>query len=101
MFNSKKIKVLEEDNDRKVKQISELNNKLIDKDREIHKLKVMLNEITAYKDKIPEDCTPGSYCKSCEFAKKYYYSNGWTIKEYYVCAKSESCSKFVQKEGDR
>ena len=61
----------------------------------------MLNEITELKDKIPEDCTQGSYCKSCGFAKRYQYSTGWAIKEYYVCAKSGSCSQFIQKESDR
>lgn len=95
MFNRKKIEKLEQ----------ELANKTI----EINKLTYDLNtcrnrikEITELQDKIPESCTPGSYCKSCEFAKAYEESSsmyGVTFsKTYYVCNKSGSCSEFVQKQ---
>lgn len=91
MFNRKKIEKLEQ----------ELANKTI----EINKLTYDLNtcrnrikEITELQDKIPESCTPGSYCKSCEFAKRYTIPNTHDLKYFYVCNKSGSCSEFVQKQ---
>lgn len=91
MFNRKKIEKLEQE--------------LVNKTMEINKLTYDLNtcrnrikEITELQDKIPESCTPGSYCKSCEFARSYHIPNSLSIRHYYVCNKSGSCSEFVQKQ---
>ena len=57
---------------------------------------------------IPDDCTPGSYCKACEFVKTYHFN--YYIPAYlaehrhdyratgYICGKGSSCKNFIQKE---
>ena len=103
MFNrkQKRIEELEKELAAKVRNINELNELIDARDREIHELYQSIDSITALKDKTPEDCVPGSYCKSCEFAKVYHQRNTFHTKTYYVCSKGNSCSQFIQKEGDR
>lgn len=60
------------------------------------------------REDIPADCTPGPYCKACEFVKPYhynYYVPGRTLSgthDYratgYICNKGNVCKNFIQKE---
>lgn len=101
MFIRKKIKEVKKEVEKNLDYLTEndrLRELIISKDREIHKLEDRIEEIIALQEKKPEGCTPGKYCKSCEFAKKFRHSTGVYIKEYYVCGKGNICSEFVQKE---
>lgn len=58
----------------------------------------LLEELLEVKAALPTDCTPGPYCKACEFSKVYgynYYHN-WNIGHF--CGKGQSCKNFIQKE---
>lgn len=100
MFNRTKIKDLERKLIDRDDTIHKLESIIDDRDFTISKLKLTIEEITKLKDKIPEDCIPGSYCRACEFAKKYRLSKNMFSENFYVCAKSGYCSEFIQKKGD-
>lgn len=104
IFNCKRVKELERTLAQKDEEIDSL-------ERKNKKLKQMLddtenemNKILKLKQTIPEDCTPGEYCRACEFAKPYvyhnyaYHSNRRDIITGHLCNKGESCGCFVQKE---
>lgn len=101
MFNKKKIEELERKIADKDDDIRKYLSIIDDRNLTITKLKIKIEEITELKDKIPENCTPGSYCNSCDFAKEYHHSRGMYARTFYVCAKANSCSEFVQKKGDQ
>lgn len=98
MFKSKKLKELEEELYIKNRELKKLADLIKERDRENHKLLDQIQEITTLKDKKPEDCIPGSYCKACEFAKEYIYRRGLYENVFHVCNKGGSCSEFVQKQ---
>ena len=98
MFNKKKIEKLEREIEFKNDDITKLNVLIHDRDEQIFKLKKMIEELTDFKDEIPEDCIRGSYCQACEFAKEYHHSKGLYARIFYMCTKGNACSNFVQKE---
>lgn len=101
MFNRKRIEELQKTIGSQELEIRKLDTIINSKNEEIIKLHQMIDEITALKDKLPEDCVPGLYCESCKFVKEYHHPEHFYTKTYYVCAKSGACPRFIQKEGDR
>lgn len=100
MFNSTKIKYLERKLENKDFEICKLNTLLNDRNEQIHKLEGMIREITVLKDKKPDNCISGSYCKGCEWVKEYTFSTGLYVTKNYICGKGNCCSEFIQKKGD-
>ena len=105
IFNKKKIAELEDKlyaMTRKRNDLFRMNQKLND---DLTDALTKLEGALAAKESIPCDCTPGSYCGACEFAKPidfYCRSRSYSypsVEHYgYICTKGESCSNFVQKK---
>lgn len=104
IFNRKKVAELEE----KVRGLEGVNT---ENDRlriELDRLANDLREVLRLKDATPTDCTPGNYCRVCEFGDhifKHYYVPGSTLyrRDYnnvvsgYVCKRGDICQNFIQK----
>lgn len=105
IFNFNRIDELEEElnhrNREYLRVLEERDDLLKDRDE----LRAKLKEVLELKDAIPEDCTPGSYCQACEFAKRFCYyhasplGSGWL--EGHICGKTQSCPNFIQKDTSR
>lgn len=105
IFNFNRVEELEEELHRRnreyLKVLEERDDLLRDRDY----LRAELKRVLELKDAIPEDCTPGSYCQACEFAKKFGYfhasplGTGWL--EGHICNKAQSCPNFIQKDTSR
>lgn len=94
-----------------IKKVEELERELEKAKRRIdgyrHDLSVAedhIKHLTKIKESIPERCTPGDYCRACEFGKEYFYHSynyGYeTTITAYLCNKGNSCPNFVQKKVD-
>lgn len=104
IFNRKRVEELEEQVC-KLEGVDAENNRLR---RELDRLANDLREVLRVKDTTPADCTPGNYCKVCEFGKhlfNHYYASGSTINrpDYssvvsgYICGRGITCQNFIQK----
>lgn len=91
----------------KRQRIEQLEAQLRDKDRKIASLEDQINRyqinfelMQTLCDSTPDDCTPGEYCKACDFAKVYYFYSRYNMKlePVYLCNKAGSCKHFIQKE---
>lgn len=107
MFKSKQkiIKELKKELADKEAQISELQVSLLKKEDELTNTQKELlftqqqrDKYKALDDATPSDCTRGTWCAACEFAKEYDIYHGRIHEIVHFCGKAESCSNFVQKE---
>lgn len=95
------------------KRVEELENelkRLKNVERDLDQYKELLAEAERdlanclnVKSQLPEDCTPGDYCKACEFSKEYYYRHYSyrthdAIFKGHLCNKANVCKNFTQKE---
>lgn len=58
--------------------------------------------LTDISEKIPEGCTKGPWCKSCDFVRTFYLPTGsvgshsaYGYKKRYACGKGEACAHYV------
>lgn len=102
IFNRKKVEKLES-----VKRGLEYENDSLR--RALDETLEHLSNLAVIRDKIPEDCTIGSYCSACEFSEPFHcftYVSGCRVDRtysyspitYYACRKGNICKNFIQKE---
>lgn len=63
-------------------------------------LRDKISDIQRSIDTTPADCTPGNWCKGCEFSKSYHIPKYGRIGAFdiiYVCGKVGTCRNFLQK----
>lgn len=100
IFNRKRVEELEAE----VKRLRHIELERNNYREELRSTERELERVVNIKDTIPDGCTPGSYCRACEFVKPYYYSNyvfsagHHTVVAGYICGKGELCKNFAQKE---
>ena len=92
------------------KRIAELERELADvkyeRDKYIQKVADTTDkfeEMAKLQDSEPEGCVRGSWCKACEFARTFHYTEYYGMGHSYthtayMCSKGKSCDHFVQKE---
>lgn len=97
IFNLERVAILEKENEGLQKEVNELKKLLARAETDLE------TALEAVHSK-PVDCTPGEYCKACEFSKNYYYwhhgyhsSHDFVVTGYF-CDKGNSCKNFIQKE---
>ena len=67
----------------------------------LNELQKTIFDIKADIESVPVDCTPGEYCRACEFSGCYTVSDGvYSIGgvKIYTCNKYKACKNFIQKE---
>lgn len=96
IFNREKVKELE----------YELMNVETERNRyknAYEELTAKVTEITKLNESIPEGCEKGPWCKACEFARAFRYTeyrrgDVYGLMTIYACGKGQSCKNFIQKE---
>lgn len=95
------------------RRVEELEKELANAERKNKNLRTQLEYaedelrgVLELKTSIPEGCTPGEYCRACEFAKDYYYDSyvygvHHTIIQGTLCGKGQACTNFIQKKTER
>ena len=102
IFNRKKIEKLE----RELRVIKIENEDLRSS---LYTAETHLQVLLEIKNSTPEDCTPGPYCKGCDFVKEYHYHNHAygsykssvhykTRIDGYICGRGNLCKNFVQRK---
>ena len=72
--------------------------------KENQMLRDKLESVQHLVDTTPVDCTPGKWCRGCEFSKTYHipkptsYGMLGAYDVLYVCGKGETCRNFLQRE---
>lgn len=106
IFNRKRVEELEEELDRTKRELLMAIKERDGLSREYTLLREELEAAVQLKDAIPENCTPGSYCRACEFSRPLYHydsrsplGRGWL--EGHICNKAQSCANFIQKDTSR
>lgn len=101
IFNLKKVTELEKE----VERLSKIERERNEFERLLREAEQDLQHVLQTKECTPEDCTPGPYCKACEFSKAYYFhyytifGGGHNkIIEGTLCNKANVCKSFIQKE---
>ena len=104
IFNKKRVEELEREL-KKLKTVEDENNRLRS---QLDKAIMDFKFATTLKQEMPDDCTPGTYCKACEFGKECFhnyhvYTGGYSASynssvSFYICTKGETCTNFIQKE---
>ena len=102
----------------KFKSINELEDKIRELEgvnaenerlrRALQDMQQDFQEVLTLQKSIPEDCTPGEYCKACGFGKEIYHNyrvSGFTVRrgydevvKGYICNRAAVCKNFIQKE---
>ena len=98
IFNRKKVAELEERLEQTKRSLVIVKKERDDIQRDLVRSSDTLKAIQAMQDAIPEDCTPGEYCRACEFVKPYFFCECHSVITGYTCAKGQSCKNFVQNE---
>lgn len=76
---------------------------LIDENKKLSQensiLRNTLETVKHLTENLPADCTPGTWCRACEFVKAYrvpvYYSYLEGYQEIYICGKRRGLYKFL------
>ena len=72
--------------------------------KENQMLRKKLDAVQQASDTTPVDCTPGKWCRGCEFSKSYRipkfaeYGELGAYDILYVCGKGATCRNFMQRE---
>lgn len=103
IFNNKKVGAMTEELFLKDREIARLKEENADLRNCLSDTENAMKNIIAIKKTVPEDCTPGEYCRACEFGKSFLHHNYIpivrdSIIQGYYCGKGKSCQHFVQKE---
>lgn len=112
IFNRKRVEELEMEREELLKDVESLKSENSDLRVCLDKAISDLKHILSAKQDIPEDCTPGPWCKECAFGKSwasgYYVTSRYYHRHYhtgydsicsgYLCGKGKSCKNFIQKK---
>ena len=98
IFNRKRVKELEE----------KLHKSEVDRDKykcRCSELESKLDRIKQIENVMPADCERGHWCRVCEFARAFHYTEyygynpgSYSTETIYVCGKGETCKSFVPVE---
>lgn len=82
-------------------QLRKKDNTIGELEWDINQLEKKIEEIQKCLENVPEGCSPGVWCKACEFKRPFYLyrynRHGVDYREVvYACGKSEACKNFIQ-----